>query len=105
MVYQDYTLDKEFESRGIKKLIDLFSYLDSVSGGSIVFVDELDSNINDIYLDKIIEYFAYYGKGQLCFTAHNLLPMTVLKSNKNAIIFISCINTVHIWTKCGNLIP
>ena len=105
MVYEDYTLDKEFESRGIKKMMDLFNYLDSASRGMIVFIDELDSNINDIYLDKIIEYFLYYGEGQLCFTAHNLSPMSVLKGNKNSINFISSINTVHTWTNSGNLSP
>ncbi len=105
MVYEDYTLDKEFESRGIKKMMDLFNYLNIASNGGIVFIDELDSNINDVYLDKIIEYFVYYGRGQLCFTSHNLSPMTVLKRNKNAINFISSINTVHTWTKKGNLSP
>ncbi len=105
MVYEEYSLDQEFESRGIKKLMNLFHYLDAASDGSIVFIDELDSNINDVYLDKIIEFFVYYGKGQLCFTSHNLSPMSVLKSNKNAINFISGINTVHTWTTCGNLSP
>lgn len=105
MVYEDYVLDQEFESCGIKKLMDLFVYLDAASSGMITFIDELDSNINDVYLDKIIEYFIYYGKGQLCFTSHNLSPMTVLKKNRNAITFISSINTVHTWTKCGHLSP
>ena len=105
MVYEGYTLDREFESRGIKKLMDLFDCLDAASSGSVVFIDELDSNIDDVYLDKLIEYFASYGKGQLCFTAHNLSPMTVLKSNKNAISFISSINTVHTWTSNGNYTP
>lgn len=105
MVYNGYTLDREFESRGIKKLMDLFNCLDAASSGAVVFIDELDSNINDIYLDKLIEYFVSYGKGQLCFTAHNLSPMTVLKSNKNAISFISSINTVHTWTSNGNYTP
>ncbi len=105
MVYENYVLDQEFESRGIKKLMELFIYLDAASSGMITFIDELDSNINDVYLDKIIEFFMYYGKGQLCFTSHNLSPMSVLKKNRNAITFISSINTVHTWTKCGNLSP
>lgn len=28
-----------------------------------------------------------------------------MKLNKNPIDFISSINTVHTWTKCGNLSP
>ena len=105
MVYKEYSLDIEFESRGIKKLVNLYSYLNSASNGSIVFIDELDSNINDVYLDKIIEHFIYYGEGQLCFTTHNLSPMSVLKSNKNSISFISSVNTVHTWTNNGNSTP
>ena len=105
MIYEGYTLDKEFESRGIKKMMDLFYYLDKASSGGIVFIDELDSNVNDVYLDKLIEYYVYYGKGQLCFTAHNLSPMSILKGNKNAISFISSVNTIRTWTNSGNLSP
>jgi hypothetical protein len=56
MVYEAYRLDIEFESKGIKKLVDMFSYLQAAGKDSIVFIDELDSNINDVYLDKSIEY-------------------------------------------------
>ena len=73
-------------------MMDLFYYLEDACMGMITFIDELDSNINDVYLDKIIEYFILYGKGQLCFTSHNLSPMSVLKKNKNAITFISSVN-------------
>ena len=105
MVYRGYELDEEFESRGIRKLMGLFEALDGACKGNIVFIDELDSNINDVYLDKLIEYFVYYGKGQLCFTAHNLSPMSVLRSNKLAISFISSVNTVHTWISNGNQTP
>lgn len=105
MVYEGYELDDEYESRGIRKLMKLFDVLDAACDGSIVFIDELDSNINDIYLDKLIEYFVYYGKGQLCFTAHNLSPMSVLRGSKCAISFISSANTVHTWTSNGNQNP
>ena len=105
MNYGTYTIDSEFESRGIKKLLSLFSSLNAAASGRIVFIDELDSNINDVYLDKIIEFFKLYGEGQLCFTAHNLSPMSILKKNKNSIDFISSINTVHTWKSNGNLCP
>ncbi len=105
MIYKDYDLDLDFESCGIKKLIDLFDYLDYASKGEIVFIDELDTSINDIFFDKIIEYFTYYGEGQLCFTAHNLSPMSILKENKYSISFISSVNTIHNWTNNGNLSP
>lgn len=105
MIYDDYDLDAEYESRGIRKLMNLFDTLDAACRGKIIFIDELDSNINDVYLIKLIEFFQYYGKGQLCFTAHNLSPMSVLRNSKNSISFISSINTVHTWTSNGNQNP
>ena len=105
MIYDGFELDSEYESRGIRKLMSLFDVLDAACRGDIIFIDELDSNINDVYLNKLIEFFLYYGKGQLCFTAHNLSPMSVLRSSKNSISFLSSINTVHTWTTNGNQSP
>lgn len=105
LVYEHYRINQQLESRGIRKLIRLFDYLDAASKGATVFIDDLDSNINDIYFDKLIEYFMYYGKGQLCFTSHNLSPMAILNNNKYSISFISGINTIHSWTKNGNESP
>ena len=105
MVYDGYRLDAEYESRGIRKLMTLFEVLDAACRGTIVFIDELDSNINDIYLNKLLEFFLYYGKGQLCFTAHNLSPMAVQRKKKNSISFLSGINTVHTWPNNGNQNP
>lgn len=103
--YGDYIINKEFESTGIKKLIRLFDCFVSASTVGIVFVDEMDSNLNDVYLCKLIEYFMYYGKGQLCFTTHNLDPMTVLKENRNSIDFLSSDNHLVPWTARGNASP
>ncbi len=103
--YGDYIINKEFESTGIKKLIRLFDCFVSVSNGGIVFVDEMDSNLNDVYLCKLIEYFMYYGKGQLCFTTHNLDPMSILKKNRNSIDFLSSDNHLVSWTARGNATP
>lgn len=105
MVYDHYRINQELESKGIKKLIRLFDCLDAASRGTITFIDELDSNINDVYLDKLIEFFMYYSEGQLCFTSHNLSPMNILNNNKCSISFISAINTVHTWTRNGNESP
>ena len=48
----------------------------------IVFVDEFDSNLHDVYLCALLEYLMSYGNGQLCSTTHNVGPMDVLKQNK-----------------------
>lgn len=103
--YGSYSINKEFESTGIKKLIRLFDCFVAASTIGIVFVDEMDSNLNDVYLCRLIEYFMYYGKGQLCFTTHNLDPMTILKENKNSIDFLSSDNHLVSWVSKGNAAP
>ena len=103
--YGDYLINKEFESTGIKKLIKLYDCFDAASKYGIVFIDDMDSNLNDVYLCKIIEYFMYYGKGQLCFTTHNLDPMSVLKENKYSIDFLSSDNKLVSWVSKGNATP
>ena len=105
MNYGEYSINKEFESTGIKKLIRLFDCFTAASDGGIVFIDEMDSNLNDVYLCKLLEYFMYYGTGQLCFTTHNLDPMSILKENKNSIDFLSSDNHLVSWTARGNASP
>ena len=105
MKYEDYSIDAEFESTGIKKLIKLYSYLQQMVSGDIVFIDELDSNLHDVYLCAILEYLMKYGNGQLCFTTHNIGPMDVLKKNKKSIDFLSVNQTVYSWTTSGNYSP
>lgn len=103
--YGSYVINKEFESTGIKKLIRLFDCFMVASLGGIVFIDEMDANLNDVYLCKLIEYFMYYGEGQLCFTTHNIGPMSALKENKNSIDFLSSDNHLIPWTSRGNATP
>ena len=105
MVYPDYSLNAEFESTGIKKLIRLFAYLQKMVEGNIVFIDELDSNIHDVYLCAMLEYLMEYGEGQLCFTTHNIGPMDILKRNKNSIDFLSVDKRIYSWKKSGNYSP
>ena len=103
--YGNYKVNKEFESTGIKKLVRLYSAFKAANNYGIAFVDEMDSNNNDIYLCKLIEYFMYYGKGQLCFTMHNVDPMSLLKQNKNSIDFLSSDNKIVSWVSKGHASP
>ena len=103
--YGNYKVNKEFESTGIKKLVRLYSAFKAANNYGIAFVDEMDSNINDIYLCKLIEYFMYYGKGQLCFTMHNVDTMSLLKQNKNSIDFLSSDNKIVSWVSKGHASP
>lgn len=105
MNYDGYKINCEFESTGVRKLITLYNSLDAAVSGSIVFIDEMDANLNDVYLYRLIEYFVHYGKGQLCFTTHNIGPMDALQDMKNSIEFLSNDNVLTTWTKRGNSTP
>ena len=105
MVYDSYSIDAEFESTGIKKLIKLFAYLKEMVHGGIVFIDEFDSNLHDVYLCALMEYLMEYGEGQLCFTTHNVGPMDILKQHKKSIDFLSIDHKIYPWTTNGNYSP
>ena len=105
MVYDSYKIHAEFESTGIKKLIKLFAYLREMVHGGIVFIDEFDSNLHDVYLCALLEYLAEYGEGQLCFTTHNVGPMDILKQYNKSIDFLSEDHKIYPWTKRGNYSP
>lgn len=101
-VYDGYRINIEFESTGIKKLVTLFDAFEAYVNGKIVFIDELDANIHDVYLLKLLEYFILYGKGQLCFTTHNLGPMEILRNQKHSIDFLSQDAHITSWKKNGH---
>lgn len=105
MRYDNYSVDSEFESTGIKKLIVLFRYIQKMYEGNIVFIDEMDANLHDVYLCALLEYLSEFGKGQLCFTSHNIGPMSILKSKKKSIDFLSDNKTIYSWKKSGNYSP
>ncbi len=93
----------QYESSGIKRLIKMFPVLSSQSLGGVVFIDEFDANIHDVYLCKLIEYFIQYSDAQLVFTTHNLGPMEVLGNSdlKHTIDFING-SKITSWRKNGN---
>lgn len=105
MVYEGFSINSEFESTGIKKFIKLYAYLQEMVQGGIVFIDELDSNLHDVYLCALLEYLMDYGQGQLCFTTHNVGPMDILKRNKKSIDFLSIDNKIYPWKTNGNYSP
>ena len=105
MNYKGYEINSEFESTGIKKLITLYSYFEKMMEGGIVFIDEMDSNLHDVYLCALIEFLMEHAKGQICFTTHNIGPMDVLKKNKKSIDFLSFDGNIYPWVKNGNYSP
>ncbi len=106
LVYKDgRKVDKQYESVGVKKLIDYYDAFCRLEHGGIVFIDEFDANIHDVLLTKLLEYITYYTEGQFIFTTHNLNPMHILKKQKHSIDFISNDGCVISWTSNGNYDP
>ena len=103
--YKEYKINFEYESMGMKSLFRLFDVLDTVNNGGIVFVDEIDMSINDLYLNRLIEFFAENGKGQFVFTAHNTSILDTLKKYKNSIDFVTEYQEIKPWIKNGNYSP
>lgn len=104
-VYGKQKINVEFESTGIKKMVRLHSALKSCANGRIVFIDEMDANLHDVYFTKLIEFFKNDSKGQLCFTTHNLEPIDILKDKAHSLDFISNDSRVYSWIKDGNKSP
>ena len=100
--YKEYKINFEYESMGMKSLFRLFDVLDTVNNGEIVFIDEIDMSIHDLYLNRLIEFFAENGKGQFVFTAHNTSILDTLKKYKNSIDFVTEYQEIKPWIKNGN---
>ncbi|MBE6143539.1 MAG: ATP-binding protein [Erysipelotrichaceae bacterium] len=103
--YGDLLVDIEFESTGIKKLVRIYNALSACANGRIVFIDEFDANLHDVYFTKLVEFMKIYAKGQFCFTTHNLEPIDVLKDNSHSLDFLSNDSRVTSWMKNGNKSP
>lgn len=106
MNYGYTQIDFEFESAGIKKLSKMFYLIEKmIHSNMILFIDELDSSINDIYLIKLVDFIQNYGQGQLVFTTHNVSPMKILKNHKYGIDFMTSNGQIVPYTKNGNYSP
>lgn len=82
-------IDISYESTGMIKLFMLLSALINIiqKEDTILLVDEIDVHIFEYLLAYLLEILSNYSRGQLIFTAHNLLPLE--KLNKNSIILTS----------------
>lgn len=103
--YEKYNVEYEFESSGIKQLVKLFSHLSKCANGGVVFIDEIDVNINAVYFEKLISFFRKYGKGQLVFTTHNIEAMNALKGQSKSILVLGEDNKMDVWVGKGNKSP
>lgn len=105
VIYPDYEISFSEESAKMQKLIKLYPFLVKASEGGIVFVDDLDECMHEVYLTKFLEYMMEYGEGQLCFTADNTQLMETLKNGKESISFLTGKDETVTWKKYGNYSP
>lgn len=103
--YEKYNVEYEFESSGIKQLVKLFTYLSKCANGGIIFIDEIDVNINAVYFEKLISFFKNFGNGQLIFTTHNIEAMNALKNQSKSILVLGEDNKIDVWVGKGNKSP
>lgn len=98
-------INSYMESTGIRSLMDIYPFLFVAVNGGIVFVDELDGNINGVMLSSLIQYLSRFAKGQLCFTSHDSSLMASLQENKYGISFLSPESGIRAWVKNGHYDP
>ena len=103
--YGEYSVSLDQEGSGIRQLIGLWPYMEAIESGRIVFIDGFDRDVNEVVLDRLIQYFTAYGNGQLCITINNTSPMKELRKYKNAIDFLSSDGKLTRWRTSGNFSP
>jgi len=68
-------------SRGEKKILGILRGFAHFSGDKILFLDEPDSNLNNIYKNKLIEGFKKFNIKNVIFTTHD--PIFYMKITQN----------------------
>lgn len=63
------------ESKGTRKVLDLFPLFITVLKGKTLIIDEIDSGIHDVLISNIIKNIADAMTGQLIFTTYDTLLM------------------------------
>ena len=104
-LYDGYSVDFEFESTGIQKAVRMFDLFMCASRGGIAIIDEIDAGLHDVFLTKLIEFFALYGEGQIIMTTHNVQLMKSIKSLPKSIDFLTYDNMIVPWVQKGSASP
>lgn len=100
--YAGYTVDLKDESKGIKKMVEIFEILTCLQQGKIVVADDFDLRADIVFLTSFLEYIGANVLGQLIFTTYNIFTLDILKAQKKAIDFLTEDGTISRWTKNGN---
>ena len=98
-------INSYMESTGVRSLMGIYPFLFAAMNGGIVFIDELDGNINGVMLSSLIQYLTQFASGQLCFTSHDSSLMASLQENRYGISFLSPNKGIRTWVKNGHYDP
>lgn len=101
--YPTRLISLDFESMGLKNLINLYFIFKMAYNGAIIFIDEVDLSIHEVYLSKLLEYLGHTIKGQIIFTAHNVGTLETLAKFKQSIDFIDNLQNIQSWVQKGNI--
>ncbi|MDE5651791.1 MAG: ATP-binding protein, partial [Ureaplasma sp.] len=88
--FSEFTIPFNQESSGTKKIIQILSILlDYMHDDSILFIDELDSQLHTKLLGYIIEMFysKFNKKSQIVFTSHDMGTLSTTYFRKDQIYF------------------
>lgn len=103
--YGAYSVDIDSEGSGLRRLIELFPYIDATYRGGVAVIDEFDVGLSGVYLEKLVRFLNEYGDGQLLFTAHSLEAMKALADHGKSIYFLSPSNKIYSWKKNAHYKP
>lgn len=77
------------ESTGTQRLLNLVPYIISSMEGGVVIIDEFDTGIHDLLVEKLLDGLKDSIKGQLILTTHNTILLECDACKKGAYIFNS----------------
>ena len=76
------------ESKGTKKLLEIFPFFLNVVEGGISFIDEIDNGIHDILMNHLLDNLAEDITGQLVFSTHDTIMLKELPKKNVSFITI-----------------
>lgn len=94
------------ESRGTKKILELFPFFIKLLNGGVVVIDELESGVHDLLITLLIERLEDVEfKGQLIATTHNTMLLDVVNKNQIYILDIDDFGNKKIYNLRNSGVP
>lgn len=94
------------ESRGTKKLLELFPFFMDLLEGETVVIDELDAGVHDVLVALLIEKLQDIEfPGQLIATTHNTMLLDIVNKNQVFILDVDDLGNKSIYTLAKSGVP